>query len=118
VPVPQPNWVVTVGLAKEPAWGTLTVPATSFLSCPTPSFDEKQDTIFDKGLRGIRSETQAMSFGAGHSEISLPDMPLYADDSGHLFMGMLGTDTLNTYVARTGTLATVAAGAPAPPTPS
>jgi hypothetical protein len=52
-----------------------------------------------------------MSFGAGHSEVSLPDMPWYGDDSGHLLMALLGTDTLNTYVARTGTIASVAAGA-------
>lgn len=108
--MPQPNWIVTVGLAKEVTWGTPVTPPTTFLSSPTPTFTEKQDNIFDKGLRGIRSETQALTFGAGHTEVNIPDMPWYGDDSPNLLMGLLGTDTLSGS-ARTGTISAAAAGA-------
>ena len=108
--MPQPNWLVTVGMAKESTWGTPVNPATVFLSSPAPVFDEKQDPIFDKGLRGIRSETQAFSFGAGHCEFTLADMPWYGDDSGHLLMALLGVDTISG-TARTGTIGAVSIGA-------
>src|SRR2546421_7341276 len=75
-----------------------------------PAFNEIQDPIFDRGLRGIRSETQAMTFGAGHTEFDIPDMPWYGDDSGHLLMALLGTDTI-AGTARTGTIGAVSAGA-------
>jgi hypothetical protein len=106
----QPNWVVWLGLAKEPSWGTVTNPATTFLSTMAPVFDEKQDPIFDRGLRGIRSAAQAMTFGAGHTEFDTGAMPWYGDDSGHLLMAMLGTDTI-AGTARTGTIGAVSVGA-------
>src|SRR5256885_13449830 len=108
--MPRPNWVVNSGLAKESVWGTAITPATTFLSSPTPAFNEIQDPIFDRGLRGIRSETQALVFGAGHTEFDIPDMPWYGDDSGHLIMAMLGVDTI-AGTARTGTIGAVSAGA-------
>jgi hypothetical protein len=112
--VPQANWLVNVGVGKESTWGTA-VPITTFFSSPAPSFAEKQDPIFDKGLRGIRSETQSMSFGAGRTEISLPDQPFYANDSGHLLMALLGLDTLLTTGGiaggKTGTAGVLSAGA-------
>lgn len=102
--MPQPNWLVTVGLAKETVWGTAVTPPTTFLSTSAPVFTEKQVTVFDKGLRGIRSATQSMSFGAGHAEIDIPGMPWYGDDSGHLLMGMMGSDVLTGSTANTGTV--------------
>lgn len=108
--MPAANWVVTIGMAKEPSWGTITNPATVFLSSPAPVFNEKQEAIFDRGLRGIRSATQALTFGAGHTELNIPDMPWYGDDSGHLLMAMLGVDTI-AGTARAGTIGAVAAGA-------
>jgi hypothetical protein len=108
--MPQPNWVAWLGLAKEPSWGTVTNPATTFLSTMVPVFDEKQDPIFDRGLRGIRSAAQALSFGAGHTEFDTGLMPWYGDDSGHLLMAMLGADAI-TGTTRTGTIGAVSAGA-------
>jgi hypothetical protein len=108
--VPQPNWVVTVGLAKETTWGTAVNPATTFLSTDAPVFDEKQDPVYDRGLRGIRSALQSMTFGAGHTELDIPNMPWYGDDSGHLLMSMMGTDTI-TGTTRTGTIGAVSIGA-------
>lgn len=102
--------MVHIGLAKESVWGTPINPATTFLSSANPSFNEMQDPIFDKGLRGIRAETQALVFGAGHTEFDIPDMPWYGDDSGHLLMAMLGTDTI-AGTARSGTIGAVSAGA-------
>lgn len=111
MPQPQPNWIVTVGLAKETTWGTPVSPST-FLSTNAPVFTEKQVAIFDRGLRGIRSQTQSMTFGAGHSEFNIPGQPFYSDDSGHLLMSMMGTDTLTGGVAtKTGTLASATVGA-------
>jgi hypothetical protein len=107
---PQPNWKVNVGMAKEPSWGTQTVPATIFLSCPAPVFSEKQTPVWDRGLRGIRSGAQAMSFADGHSEIDLPNMPWYGDDSGNLLMALMGADAI-TGAARSGTIGAVSAGA-------
>lgn len=107
--MPQPNWKVTVGLAKESAWGTAVTPATVFLSCPAPVIDEKQTPAWDRGLRGIRSEAQDMIFADGHSEVDFPGMPWYGDDSGHLLMSMLGADAI-TGAAKTGTITAVAVG--------
>jgi hypothetical protein len=91
---PQPNWRVTVGLAKESVWGTPISPPTTFLSTDKPAFTEKQTPIYDRGLRGIRSALQGMTFGAGSTTISIPNMPFYGDDSGHLLMAMMGSDTV------------------------
>src|SRR6266705_930849 len=98
----QANYIVTVGMGKESTWGTSVAP-TVFLSTSAPVFTEKQVSIFDKVLRGIRSETQAFSFGAGHSEVNIPGMPWYGDDSPNLVMDMLGTDTLTGTGAKAGT---------------
>ncbi len=106
----QPNYIVTVGMGKEGSWGSAAVP-TVFLSTSAPVFTEKQVSIFDKGLRGIRSETQAFSFGAGHSEANIPGMPWYGDDSPNLVMAMLGTDTLTGTGAKAGTIGAAAAAA-------
>jgi tail tube protein len=109
--LPQPTWLVNVGLAKEVGgWGVPVNPVTTFLSSANPTFNEIQDPIWDRGLRGIRSETQALVFGAAHTEFDIPDMPWYADDSGHLLMAMLGVDTI-AGAARVGTIGAVAAGA-------
>ena len=97
-------------MAKETVWGTAINPATVFLSTMAPIFDEKQDAILDQGLRGIRAATQAMTFGAGHTEFDTGAMPWYGDDSGHLLMAMLGADAI-TGTARTGTIGAVSAGA-------
>jgi hypothetical protein len=109
--MPQPNWIVNVGLAKEVGgWGVVVNPQTTFLSCAKPLFTSKQAPIYDKGLRGIRAETQGIQFGEGHEEIALPDMPFYGDDSGHLLMAMFGADAI-TGAAKNGTIGAVAAGA-------
>jgi tail tube protein len=108
--VPQPNWVVTVGLAKETTWGTPMTPPTTFLSTDKPVFTEKATSIYDRGLRGIRSALQGMSMGAVQTTVSIPNMPFYGDDSGHLLMAMMGSDTV-TGTAKNGTLASSAVGA-------
>jgi hypothetical protein len=108
--MPQPNWLVQIGFAKEPSWGTATTPPTFVNSVDDPVFDEQQDPIYDRGLRGIRSALQGLSLGAGHTEVHMPDMPWYGDDSGHFLMGMMGTDTI-TGTTRNGTIGAVAAGA-------
>lgn len=108
--MPQPNWKVNVGLAKESAWGTAVTPATIFLSCPAPVLDEKQSPVWDRGLRGIRSEAQALVFADAHTELDFSAMPWYGDDSGHLLMSMMGADAI-TGTARTGTIGSVAVGA-------
>lgn len=109
--MPQPNWIVTVGMAKEGAgtWGTAVTPPTIWLSSSAPVFTEKQVAVFDKGLRGIRSATQAMTFGAAHTEIDIPGMPWYGDDSGNLLMSMMGADAL-TGTAKNGTITALAPG--------
>lgn len=109
--MPQPNWLVTIGLAKESVWGTPVTPATTFLSSPTPVFTEKQSSVFDKGLRGIRSETQGMVFSDAHTEFDIPGMPWYGDDSGHLLMALLGADAVVVSTTKTGTIASSAVGA-------
>ncbi len=108
--MPQPNWKVNVGMAKEPSWGTVTTPSVIFLSSPAPVFTEKQTPAWDKGLRGIRSETQGMVFADGHTELDMPNMPWYGDDSGNLLMALMGADAI-TGAARAGTIGVVAAGA-------
>ena len=108
--MPQPNWKVNVGMAKESTWGTAVTPATIFLSCPAPVFSEKQTPVWDRGLRGIRSGAQGMIFADGHSELDLSNMPWYGDDSGNLLMALMGTDTI-TGAAKTGTIGAVSIGA-------
>ena len=108
--MPQPNWLVQIGFAKESVWGTAIATPTFSVSVDAPVFDEQQDPIPDRGLRGVRSATQSMSFGAGHAEVTVPDMPWYGDDSGHWLMAMLGVDTISG-TARTGTIGAVSAGA-------
>lgn len=108
--MPQPNWLVQVGFAKETTWGTPVTPPTWSQSVDAPVFDEQQDPIFDRGLRGVRSATQAMMMGAGHTEVTVPDTPWYGDDSGNWLMSMLGVDTISGS-ARTGTIGAVSAGA-------
>jgi hypothetical protein len=102
--------VVQLGFAKESVWGTPIATPTWSCSVDAPVFQEKQDPIKDTGLRGLRSATQAFVFGAGHSEINVPTMPYYGDDSVNFIMGMLGTDTISG-TARTGTIGAVSAGA-------
>lgn len=108
--MPQPTWLVHVGWAKEVTWGTAVAPPTTFFTTAAPAFNEKQDPIYDKGLRGIRSETQNFIFGAGHTEFDLPAMPFYPTDTGQLLMGILGFDAVSGS-ARTGTIATASVGA-------
>lgn len=108
--MPQPNWLVTLGFAKESVWGTPIATPTWSASVDAPVFDEHQDEIEDTGLRGIRSATQAVTFGAGYTDVTLPNMPYYGDDSGNYLMAMLGTDTVSG-TARTGTIGAVSAGA-------
>lgn len=111
---PQPSWKVAVGMAKETTWGSpVSVPTVSWTT-DKPSVTDKIDAIWDRSIRGIRAEAQALSFGAGHSEIDLPDMPFYGDDSGNLFMAILGTDTMTPAsgsTQKTGTIAAASAGA-------
>lgn len=107
--MPQPNWVVKAGFAKETVWGTPISPPTFMVSCDNPMFQEDQDPIKDKGLRGTRAATKAIYFAAGHTAVTLANMPFYGDDSVNFLMGMLGADTLSG-TARTGTITAVAAG--------
>jgi len=108
--VPQPNYVVQCGMAKEPSWGTATVPPTVSISVDQPVFQEDDEPIPDTGLRGNRAMTQNIAFGQGATMVNLPNMPWYGDDSVHWLMAFLGTDTV-TGAARTGTLSAVAVGA-------
>jgi Phage tail tube protein len=108
--LPQPTWKTTIGAAKESTWGVPVSTPTVYFSTDKPSLVEKQDNIFDRGIRGIRAEAQSMSFGAGHSEVDIPNQPFYGDDSGNLLMALLGTDTIGG-TARTGTIGAVSAGA-------
>jgi hypothetical protein len=108
--MPQPTWKITVGAAKEVTWGVPVSPPTVYFSTDKPAFTVKQTAIYDKGIRGIRAETQAMVFGEGMTNIDIPNMPFYGDDSGHLLMALLGTDTF-TGTARSGTIAASIVGA-------
>jgi hypothetical protein len=108
--MPQPNWVVAVGMAKETVWGTPISPPTMMFSTDKPMFDEKQTPVYDRGLRGIRSALQGMVFAEGHTEVDMPNMPWYGDDSGNLLMAMMGADAI-TGAAKNGTIGAVAAGA-------
>jgi len=107
--VPQPNWTVKAGFAKETVWGTPISPPTFMVSVDNPMFQEDQDPIKDKGLRGTRAATKAIYFAAGHTAVTLANMPFYGDDSVHFLMALLGQDTI-AGTARTGTITAVAAG--------
>lgn len=101
-------------MGKETTWGTPAVSPTVSWTTDKPSVTDKIDAIWDRSIRGIRAEAQAVSFGAGHSEIDLPDMPFYGDDSGHLLMAILGVDTMTPAsgaTQKTGTIASASAGA-------
>lgn len=108
--MPQPNWLVVVGMAKEPAWGTATSPPTMNFTTDKPVFTEKQDPVYDRSLRGIRSALQNLVFADAHTEVDIPNMPWYGDDSGHFLMSMMGVDSISG-TARTGTIGAVAVGA-------
>ncbi len=107
--MPQPTWLVQAGQAKEPSWGTATVPPTMSVSVDAPVFNEDQEEIKDTGVRGVRSMTQGIRFGSASTVVNWPSMPWYGDDSGHFAMAMMGADAV-TGTARTGTLSAVSAG--------
>lgn len=90
----QPVWNTQLGLAKETTWGTGVV-ATTFYGINKPKFTVKYQDITDLGFRGNASTLQGMYQGTGHTEIDLPDMQFYPDDTGHLLMAMLGVDSIS-----------------------
>lgn len=92
--MPVPTFRLFAGLAKETTWGTA-VPATTFYPILKPKHAVKYQTILDQGFRSNAAKDQGWFQGTAHTEIDYPDMMFYPDDSGHLFMGMLGTDTIS-----------------------
>jgi hypothetical protein len=97
-------------MGKESVWGTAVAP-TVFLSTDKPAFDEKITPVLDQGLRGIRAKTHALSPAQGMTDVDVPDMPFYGDDSGNLLMALMGVDTFSGGTQKTGTIAASAKGA-------
>src|SRR5215469_8313367 len=109
MPTPIPRWQQFIGMGKESTWNTPVAAATFFpitASDHTPQFED----IPDDSYRGNAAQEQAYYQGVGWTDLNWPNMNFYPDDSGNLFMAMLGTDTV-TGVARTGTIAAASAGA-------
>ena len=113
----MPNTIVQtfltqVMLAKETTFQTATTVGGASIAAKNPKANEIFGTGLDQGYRGHA----AMDYGyfqlEGHSELDLPDMWFYADDYGHFFMSVLGTDTATTSANSTSHVITLLDGLP------
>ena len=99
-------------LAKETTFQTGTTASGVSVAAKNPKATEIFESLIDQGFRGHAAMDYAYAQGAGHSEIDLPDMWFYADDYGHFFMAMLGTDTATTSASSTSHAITLLDGQP------
>src|SRR5712692_3627586 len=79
-------------LAKEPSWGTLTVPTVSIPVEP-PKNKEYIGSIYDIAFRAIAAKHFAWYPGERRADIETPTY-FWPDASGHFLMGLMGTDTV------------------------
>lgn len=99
-------------LAKESSFQTATTVGGASIAAKNPKANEIFESLYDQGYRGHAAMDFAYYQGVGHSEIDLPDMWFYADDYGHFFMAMLGTDTATTSASSTSHAITLLDGLP------
>ena len=99
-------------LAPETTFQTATTVGGASIAAKGPKANEIFESLYDQGYRGHASMDYAYYQGVGHSEIDLPDMWFYADDYGHFFMAMLGTDNATTSASSTSHVITLVDGLP------
>ncbi len=88
------TFYTTIGLGKETTWGT-EVARTAFLPANEPDFQPRDlRHITDEGLRGLSSQEFDLIPGPGESTFSW-DGDFFIDDTLHLIMALMGTDTIS-----------------------
>lgn len=93
MPAPLQGTFRQTGIAKEPAWGTLTAATTAdqFPPVGNAKFEEMYDPIVDDNNRSRISKTQGWQQGFRSSKYSF-ETHCYPDVIGNILMGMYGTD--------------------------
>jgi hypothetical protein len=81
-----------LGLAKETTWGTAVVP-TIYIPYDSIKNEDEIKKAVDEGRRGVLSKEFAIYNTTRHSKIDVETLA-YPDTLGHLFMGILGKDTV------------------------
>lgn len=90
----QASWQVQVGLSKETTWGTAVAPSVFYPASKSVKLDTRYQNLLEEGWEGIAGKDKLYVQGVGWTEVNLPDMWFYPDNSVHFLMAMMGTDTV------------------------
>jgi hypothetical protein len=90
--MPKLTALSSLGLAKESTYGT-PVAATSFLPFKNPNIGDDFTILKDEGFRGMPAGPLGAYQGVATSHVEF-EGDFYPTDPAHLFMGLLGADTL------------------------